>query len=100
MADNKKDEKKKAKERVPTAKKRDLQGEKRAVRNRAFKSTLRKKVRTLKEAVEKKDKESLGPILNEVYSLIDKGVKKGIYKKNTANRSKSRLAASALKVTA
>lgn len=102
MADNKKkDDKKVAKVKRPTAKKRDLQSERRAVRNRAFKSAIRKKIRTLKEDVEnKKDKETLNATLNEVYSLLDKGVKQGIFKKNTASRSKSRLASAASKATA
>lgn len=98
MADKEKD-KKGAKVKRPTAKKRDLQAQKREIRNRAFKSSIRKKIRTLKEAVEKKD-ETIQEKLNEVYSLLDRGVKRGIYKKNAAGRSKSRLATQVLKVAA
>jgi small subunit ribosomal protein S20 len=97
MADQK--DKKVVKVKRPTAKKRDLQSQKREIRNRAFKSAIRKKIRSLKEAVEKKE-EALQDKLNEVYSLLDRGVKRGIYKKNAAGRSKSRLATQVLKTTA
>lgn len=98
MADQK--DKKEVKVKRPQAKKRDLQSAKRATRNRAFKSAIRKKIRTLKESLEKKDKLQMTTHLNEVYSLLDRGVKKGIYKKNAAARSKSRLASQVLKVAA
>jgi small subunit ribosomal protein S20 len=87
MAENSKKEAKKVK--LPTAKKRDLQNEKRRARNKAFKSRIRTAIRAL---VDSKDKnEETTPHLNKIYSLMDKGVKKGIVKQNKANRFKSRL---------
>ncbi|CCB87387.1 MULTISPECIES: 30S ribosomal protein S20 [Parachlamydia] len=85
----------KKKERVPTPLKRDLQNEKRRLRNKAFKSSVRTAIRQFEETVAKKDPALITERLNEVYSLMDKGVKKGVYKLNKASRTKSRLAAHA-----
>ena len=77
-----------------TAAKRDLQSAKRAIVNSAHKARVHTAKRKLKEALDKKEsKESLQPKLNLVFSLMDKAVKKGVIKKNKANRTKSRLAA-------
>ncbi|MBI2810820.1 MAG: 30S ribosomal protein S20 [Candidatus Melainabacteria bacterium] len=89
MADDKKD--KGAKKRIPSAQKRDIQSKKRNVRNRAFKAAVNSAVRALKDSVAKKEAESVKTNLSDVYSLMDKAVKKGIYKINKANRVKSRL---------
>lgn len=88
-------EEKKKKSRVPTAQKRDLQNSKRRLRNKAFKSSVRTAVRSFEETVAKGDQALISKSLNEVYSLMDKGIKKGIYKQNKASRTKSRLAARA-----
>jgi small subunit ribosomal protein S20 len=82
------------KTRQPSALKRDLQSQKKRARNRAHKSKVQTAIRSLKEGVTKKDsKESLQEKLNQVYSLMDKGVKKGVFKANKASRTKARLAA-------
>jgi len=86
---------KKAKERQPSAKKRDLQSEKSRLRNRAFKSRVRTAVRDLEEALPKGDASCVQTCLNEVYSLMDKGVKTGVFKANKAGRTKARMAARA-----
>jgi small subunit ribosomal protein S20 len=80
MAEDKKGAKQKA--RRPSAKKRDLQHAKRRARNSAFRARTHTAIRSLKESPE---------ALDTVYSLLDKGVKKGVLKKNQANRLKSRL---------
>lgn len=87
--------KEKKKERRPSAKKRDLQSEKRRLINRDFKSQVRTAIRALEEDLSKKDAALNKKHLSAIYSLMDKGVKKGIFKANKANRSKARLAARA-----
>lgn len=86
MAEEKKEA---AKVKRPTALKRDLQNAKKCIHNRAFKSRVRTAVRSLEEAVTKK--QDTKDSLSLVYSLMDKGVKTGIYTINKANRVKSRL---------
>lgn len=81
------------KEKRPTAQKRDIQNEKRRLRNRAFKSTVRTAIRSFEEALVKGDADETRLNLNSVYSLMDKGVKRGAFKLNKASRTKARLAA-------
>ncbi len=83
MAD---DKKKKSKTKVPTAVKRELQNEKRKLNNKAFRS----KVSTAIKALIAPGAE-VAPKLSCVYSLMDKGVKKGVFTQNKANRFKSRI---------
>jgi len=85
--------KKKAKR--PTAQKRDIQNEKKRLANRIFKSQVRTAIRNFEDAVAKKDEGQIKDTLSTVYGLMDKGVKRGIYKLNKASRTKSRLAAKA-----
>lgn len=91
MAKDKTEEVKKVKR--PTALKRDIQNEKRRLRNKAFKSQVRTAVRNFEEAVTKGEADTIKLKLSEVYSLMDKGVKKGVFKINKASRTKSRLTA-------
>lgn len=91
---------KKGKPRKPSALKRDQQSMKRNLRNRSFKSKVMSAVRTLEDTISKKDTATVKGKLNDVFSLMDKGVKKGIYKINKANRVKSRLSARAKQVSA
>jgi small subunit ribosomal protein S20 len=90
MAEEKKDTKK---EKRPSALKRDLQSEKRRIINRNFKSKVRSAIRDLETSLPKKDAAENKKHLSEIYSLMDKGVKKGVYQANKANRTKARLAA-------
>ncbi len=99
MAEVKK-ENDKPKAKKPTALKRDEQSIKRNLRNRSFKSKVTTAVRAFEESLSKKDGASAKTKLNDVYSLMDKGVKKGIYKMNKAGRVKSRLDARVKQVTA
>lgn len=78
---------KKAKVKTPTAIKRDLQSEKSRLRNKAFRSKVSTAIKLCREAGSAEIKESL----SAVYSLMDKGVKKGVFKQNKANRFKSRI---------
>lgn len=77
----------------PTALKRDIQNEKRRLRNKAVKSQIRTAVRNFEESLPKGESEAIKEKLNMVYSLMDKGVKKGVVTINKASRTKSRLAA-------
>lgn len=88
MAENKKDTKK---VKRASALKRDEQSVKRNLRNRSFKAKVTTAVRSFQESVTQKDASATKTKLNSIYSLMDKGVKKGIYKLNKANRVKSRL---------
>jgi small subunit ribosomal protein S20 len=78
---------KKTKTKIPSAKKRDIQSEKNRIRNKAF----RAKVSTVMKAFKASDASSAKEKLGDIYSIMDKGVKKGIFKQNKANRIKSRL---------
>jgi small subunit ribosomal protein S20 len=91
-----KQETKKEKVKRPTALKRDLQNEKRRLSNKIYKSRVRTAIRSFQEAVTKNDQTGANSKLNEVYSILDKCVKIGIFKVNKASRTKSRLAARAV----
>lgn len=88
-------EEKKKKNRRPTAAKREIQHEKRRKENKEFKSKVRTAIRRLEEALSGQEKEQTQEALNKVYALMDKGVKRGVYKLNKAGRTKSRLTARA-----
>ncbi len=75
-----------------SAKKRVRQNEKLRLGNASFKSRVRTHRQKLLLAVADERKEDSRNLLRTVVSLYDKGVKKGIYKANTAARQKSRLA--------
>lgn len=81
---------KKAKPKRPSAKKRDIQNEKRRLRNRAFKSQVKTMVRAFEKDLTEKKEDDAKARLNTLYSLLDKGVKRGIYKLNKASRLKGK----------
>lgn len=82
---------KKKKEKKPTAMKRILQSERRNARNTQFKSRIKTALKDLKASIEKKEtKEIILKKLDLIYSLMDKAVKKKVFKINKANRIKSR----------
>ncbi len=89
MADQK--TKKASKKKTPTAAKREKQSKKRNMQHRSFKSRVRTAIRGFEVAFSEKDKEKMQLALATVYSLMDKGVKVGVYKKNKAARTKSTL---------
>jgi small subunit ribosomal protein S20 len=59
--------------------------------NKKNKSSLRKQIKKLREAIQNKDKDSAQQLLPSTFSLIDKSVKKGTIHENKGNRYKSRL---------
>lgn len=95
-----KEDEKKQKKKTPTPLKRDRQSENRRLRNRSYKASVRTTIRCLEESLEKNDASNSKELLNNVYSVLDKGVKHGILKQNTANRTKARLTARTAKVKA
>ena len=64
-------------------------------RKRAFNirtsRTLHDKVKTVKTAIAQKDTKTAEANMSAAYKAIDKAEKRGLIKKNTANRKKSRL---------
>lgn len=89
MAQEKKVEKKKR----PTALKRNIQSEKCRVHNKQFRSRVSTAVRAFEKSLAAKDEAATKDTLSAVFSLMDKGVKTGIFKLNKASRLKSRLTA-------
>jgi small subunit ribosomal protein S20 len=83
-------EEKKAKKR-PTEKKRIIQSKKRQLRNKSFKSKTKTAIIDFKKSLKNKE-EGIKDKIKTVFSLMDKGVKKKIFKKNKANRIKSKMA--------
>lgn len=79
--------------RRPQALKRAEQSEKRRLINKSFKAAVRSILRDFEDALKAPDADARKKALSDVYSLLDKGVKKGIYKANTASRTKARMAA-------
>lgn len=94
MAENNKSkEEASKKEKRPTAKKRNLQSLKHRTQNRSFKASVATSIRSLKESISKNEKNVAIGKLSDVYRLLDKGVKKGVFKLNKANRVKSQMSA-------
>ena len=89
-------DKKDKKTKRPTAIKRDLQSKRRRLDNKIYKSRVRTSIRALQEAVTKGEQATITEKLNDAYSILDKCVKKGVFKPNKASRTKSRLAARAV----
>jgi small subunit ribosomal protein S20 len=87
---------KEAKTRRPTPQKRDIQNSKRRLKNKIFRSTARTAIRHFEEALPKGDQAQVKECLDFIYSIMDKGVKHGIFKLNKASRTKARLAARAV----
>lgn len=75
----------------PSALKRIRQTEKRRLRNISFRSRVKTAVKKYLLAVSAKD-QTAGQLLREASSLLQKGVSKGVYHRNTAARTISRLA--------
>ena len=64
--------------------------EKKADKNKLVKETIKTLVKKSRRAIEKKEKEDLD-LIKTTSKKLDKAVQKGIIKKNTAARKKSRL---------
>ena len=74
-----------------SAEKRHLQDEKCRIRNKQVKSSVRTAAKKVVTAAHAKDKTAADAMLKEMISQIDTAARKGIIKKNTAARKKSRM---------
>ncbi len=81
-----------------SAKKAQRQSVKNKVVNDRRKLTLKKNVKELVSLVIAKDKKAAETTLKSAYKALDKAAKRGIIKKGTASRRKSRLAKSIAKI--
>lgn len=77
----------------PTAEKRLLQNEKRRSQNKSFLSRIRTAIKKFEKALQAGAEVAVE--ISGIYSLVDKGLKRGIYKLGKAKRIKSRLMAKA-----
>ena len=74
-----------------SAKKALRQSRRRRLFNLRRSNKMKSLVKKLKELIRDKKKEEALKILTKVYQAIDKAAKRGVIKKNTASRKKSRL---------
>lgn len=75
-----------------SAKKRMRQSEKRRLRNRSVRSTVRTETKKMRQVIEGTDKAAIEQQLKTTSKVIDKAASKGVLKKETASRRISRLA--------
>lgn len=75
-----------------SAKKHVRADEKKRVRNRHRKVTLRTAIKNTELALQNGDIEKSQELTKQTFSLLDRAACKGVIKKGTANRQKSRLA--------
>lgn len=83
---------------IKSAGKRAKQALVRRVRNRSTKSEIATSRRVLVDAVESKDKSKVMKEFSAFCSMLDTSAKRGIIKKNTADRRKARAAALIAKI--
>ncbi|MGH3646692.1 MAG: 30S ribosomal protein S20 [Micromonosporaceae bacterium] len=72
--------------------KRNRQNEKRRLRNKAVKTSLKTAVRKFRDTVEAGDVEQAGTLMREASRQLDKAASKGVIHKNQAANRKSALA--------
>ena len=77
-----------------SAKKALRQSKKRHLENLTFKKAFRAAIKDFRKEVSAGNLEKAKTLMPTVYQTVDKATKKGIIKKNTASRYKSRLALS------
>lgn len=73
------------------SKKRAKQDIKKRARNKSRVSSVRTYIKKFLNLINLEKKELAEKDINKVFSQIDKGVTKGVFKKNKANRLKSKL---------
>lgn len=77
--------------KISSAEKRHKQDEKRRLRNKKVKSSVRTAAKKVVVAAHAKDKAAAQASLGDMIKQIDTAAGKGIIKKNTAARKKSRM---------
>ncbi len=75
-----------------SSQKRHRQSEKRRLRNKAVRSSVRTSAKRVLEAVKSEDRSQAEAAFRDFTSLIDSAVGKGVVHKNAGARKKSRLA--------
>ncbi|MBQ7264633.1 MAG: 30S ribosomal protein S20 [Firmicutes bacterium] len=76
---------------IKSAKKRILVTEKKTLRNKMIKSSVKTAIKKVVVAAEAGDKAAADQALSLAVKSIDMAASKGVYHKNTASRKKSRL---------
>jgi small subunit ribosomal protein S20 len=76
----------------PSALKRYRQSQRRRLINQMNRHRLKTQIKRLRAALATGKPEEAKTLLPETFSVIDRSVQKGVIKKNTARRYKSRLA--------
>ena len=84
---------------IKSAKKRAKQSLTRAATNAQIKSKLKTQFKKIEKLIEDKKSDEAITVLSAYFKLIDKAVGKGVIKKNTAARNKSRLSIRISKLT-
>lgn len=92
-------EEKAKKVKRPTAEKRDITNVKKRMINRAFKSQVRTVMKNFETALAKGEPKEAEGAINQVYSMMDRGVKRGVFKQNKASRVKARAKAKIAKLS-
>jgi small subunit ribosomal protein S20 len=85
---------------IKSQKKRNIQNEKRHVRNTAVKSSLKTSTKKVDAAIAEGDAETARARQLETARALDKAASKGVMHKRTAARRKSRLAKAVNKIPA
>lgn len=76
---------------IKSSKKAIKQIAKRTENNHPLKATVKNNIRNCEKAIQSGDKEKATMLANDVQKNIDKACSKGLIKKNTADRQKSRI---------
>lgn len=77
--------------RIKSGLKRRRQNEVRRNRNRAVRTRVRNAIKALRGAIDRGDSSQVKELLPKTVSVIESGVRKGVFQRNTASRHKSRL---------
>lgn len=78
---------------IKSAKKRIRQTERRTIRNRLIRNTMRTYIKRVEAALSNSDKKAATEAFKEAMPKLHRSVQKGILHKNTAARKLSRLSA-------
>lgn len=81
--------------RIKSGLKRRRQNEVRRLRNRAVRTRVRNAIRDLRSAITAGDTVKVKELLPRTVSVIDAGVRKGVFHRNSAARYKSALSSQA-----
>jgi small subunit ribosomal protein S20 len=74
-----------------SAKKALRQNKKRRIKNSKDRKKLRELIKKVRVLVSEKKADEAKKMVSQLYKALDKGIKTGLIKKNTASRKKSRL---------